>query len=253
MEGCIQVGSQVVASTNVSKVHTIKELNIMHPKQVPISGNPPTLYAGQVGVVVANIHDNEDISVGDVLCFNDEEGVRLLKEESKTKMLKANPMVYASIYPCDKSDFSNLQKSLQKLLLNDSSVHTQKEIHPALGNGFKLGFLGLLHMEVFSQRLDDEFDAQVMITAPSVPYKGKSVFSSLWQTVSVSISLCFSENSRRKEFEAVRRRGVVDYQRHPNANAADYQDVLRADGKGNHHHSGPVPQLGDAAMPRATR
>ncbi|KAI2808248.1 Translation factor guf1 mitochondrial [Blomia tropicalis] len=173
LDGAIKLGSQVLLSTNSSKIHTVKELNVLHPGQVPISGNPPTLNAGQVGVVICNIHDNSDISIGDLVCLNDEYGLELIKseKESKTKSLKSNPMVYASIYPCEKSEIGNLQKSLQKLFLNDSSVSMQKESHPALGNGFKLGFLGLLHMEVFCQRLDDEFDAQVMITSPSVPYK----------------------------------------------------------------------------------
>lgn len=171
-DGSLSVGSQLVISSSPGKVHTVKEINALHPKQVPVAGSPPTLYAGQVGVVVANIHDHADIAIGDVLCLHSTDGsVQPSKDESRTKRLKSNPMVYASIYPCEKADFGNLQKSLQKLLLNDSSVHMTKESHAALGNGFKLGFLGLLHMEVFCQRLDDEFDATVMITAPSVPYR----------------------------------------------------------------------------------
>lgn len=141
LDGNVQVGNQIVFSTNPSKPFTVKELNVLHPNQVPISRKnmPPALLAGQVGVLVANINDYNDISIGDVMCLNDEQAVKgiMSEKESRTKSLKSTPMVYASIYPCDKSDFVNLQKNLQKLLLNDSSVHLSKESHPALGNGFR--------------------------------------------------------------------------------------------------------------------
>lgn len=143
-DGSLSVGSQIVVSSGpgTSKVHTVKEVNALHPKQVPIKGNPPTLYAGQVGVVVANIHEHGDIAIGDVLRTSEGDLSKLSKtsgeeKESKTKRLKSIPMVYASIYPCEKADFVRLQKSLQKLLLNDNSVHMSKEAHAALGNGFR--------------------------------------------------------------------------------------------------------------------
>lgn len=139
IDGRIKVGDQIVFTTNSNKVHTVKELNILHPNQIPAAGDPGTLYPGQVGVLIANIHDNDDISIGDLLVHNDDNGMKLLNDhnESKTKSLKSNPMVYASIYPCEKSNFLDLNKSLQKLLLNDSSVQMSKESHPVLGNGFK--------------------------------------------------------------------------------------------------------------------
>lgn len=148
-DGSLSVGSQIVVSSgspgSPPKVHTVKEVNALHPKQVPIKGSPPTLYAGQVGVVVANIHEHGDIAIGDVLRLqstSSEGDGKLSKtsseeKESKTKRLKSIPMVYASIYPCEKADFARLQKSLQKLLLNDNSVHMSKEAHAALGNGFR--------------------------------------------------------------------------------------------------------------------
>ncbi|KPM07677.1 translation factor GUF1, mitochondrial-like protein [Sarcoptes scabiei] len=167
IEGQIKIGDRIRASSHTDKVHTVKELNVLHPYQKPIGGNPPTLYAGQVGVVVANINDNADVTIGDYL-VHDDDADELLKDlkESKTKSLKSNPMVFASIYPCEKANFNDLKKNLQKLLLNDCSVQMSQESHIVLGNG-------LLHMEVFCQRLDDEFDAPVVITAPSVPYKIK--------------------------------------------------------------------------------
>lgn len=142
LDGKLQVGDHVISSTNLSKVHVVKELNILHPTQISAAGNPPTLYAGQVGVIVANIHDNEEIKIGDLLFHNNEDEIEVINKEkdSKTKLLKSNPMVYASIYPCEKSNYLELNKSLQKLLLNDNSVEISKEGHPVLGNGFKYNY-----------------------------------------------------------------------------------------------------------------
>ena len=85
----------------------------------------------------------------------------------------AKPMVFAGVYPFNASEHRDLKLALEKLCLNDSSVQVTQETSPALGAGWRLGFLGVLHMEVFCQRLDQEQDAQVVITAPSVPYKMK--------------------------------------------------------------------------------
>jgi elongation factor 4 len=83
----------------------------------------------------------------------------------------AKPMVFAGVYPFNASEHRDLKLALEKLCLNDSSVTVMVETSPALGQGWRLGFLGVLHMEVFTQRLDQEQDAQVVITAPSVPYR----------------------------------------------------------------------------------
>lgn len=139
LNGKIEVGNQILFSTNPEKIHTVKELNILHPHQVALAEKPATLYSGQVGVLVANIHDYADMAIGDNIVLNDGAGLELIKgeKESKTKSLKSHPMVYASIYPCEKSNYSDLLKSVQKLLLNDCSVHMTRESHAALGNGFK--------------------------------------------------------------------------------------------------------------------
>ncbi|XP_042197603.1 translation factor GUF1, mitochondrial isoform X3 [Callorhinchus milii] len=83
----------------------------------------------------------------------------------------AKPMVFAGMYPVDQSEYSNLRKAVEKLTLNDSSVTVHRDSSPALGAGWRLGFLGLLHMEVFNQRLEQEYNASVIMTAPTVPYK----------------------------------------------------------------------------------
>jgi len=84
--------------------------------------------------------------------------------------------VFAGVYPIDSSDFPKLEESINRLTLTDRSVTVQRESSTALGQGCRLGFLGTLHMDVFRQRLEDEYDANVIITAPTVPYKSKSTF-----------------------------------------------------------------------------
>jgi len=80
-------------------------------------------------------------------------------------------MIYAGIYPVDNEDLEKLNEALQKLTLNDSSVTAEKETSDALGSGFRCGFLGLLHMDVFVQRLEEEYNVSVIATSPTVPYK----------------------------------------------------------------------------------
>ncbi|XP_068134630.1 translation factor GUF1, mitochondrial isoform X2 [Hyperolius riggenbachi] len=85
----------------------------------------------------------------------------------------AKPMVFAGMFPVDQSEYNNLKSALEKLTLNDSSVSVTRDSSAALGAGWRLGFLGLLHMEVFNQRLEQEYNASVIITSPTVPYKAK--------------------------------------------------------------------------------
>ena len=100
----------------------------------------------------------------------------------------AVPMVFAGIYPADGDDFNTLRDAVEKLLLTDASVTMQRESSVALGFGFRCGFLGLLHMEVFLQRLDQEFNVGVIATAPSVLYKSTSSPETLWVCISLSFS-----------------------------------------------------------------
>lgn len=80
-------------------------------------------------------------------------------------------MVYAGVFPMDAGEFPQLEESINRLTLNDRSVSVERESSTALGQGFRLGFLGTLHMDVFRQRLEDEYESQVIVTAPTVPYK----------------------------------------------------------------------------------
>ena len=86
----------------------------------------------------------------------------------------AKAMVFAGVFPIDNADFPKLEESVRRLTLTDRSIAVQRESSSALGQGCRLGFLGTLHMDVFRQRLEDEYDASVIITAPTVPYQGAS-------------------------------------------------------------------------------
>ncbi|CAN7938328.1 unnamed protein product [Ixodes hexagonus] len=143
--------------------YTVRDLGFLSPLETPTA----MLCAGQAGYVVANMRSPKEARVGDTLSHKSADIKPLPKlEDSK-------PMVFAGVYPEDQSQNNELRRAIERLLLNDPSVQVSIESNPALGQGWRLGFLGLLHMDVFCQRLDQEFDAQVVVTAPSVSYKVK--------------------------------------------------------------------------------
>lgn len=124
------------------------------------------LKTGEVGYVAASIKNVSDIHVGDT--------ITLKENKAKEPLLgykKVTPMVYCGIYPADGSDYENLKVALEKLSLNDASLFWEPETSVALGFGFRCGFLGLLHMEIIQERIDREYDLNVITTAPSVIYK----------------------------------------------------------------------------------
>lgn len=134
------------------------------------SGNVRTgvLKAGDVGYVVASIKNVKDARVGDTIT----------EFENKTKeplpgYKKVVPMVYCGIYPAEGEDFNSVREALEKLQVNDAALSFEPETSVALGFGFRCGFLGLLHMEIIQERLDREFDLNIITTAPSVIYKVK--------------------------------------------------------------------------------
>lgn len=173
LDGSLKTGDYIV-SLKSKKNFLVKNVGIFFPEQL----EQETLYAGQVGFFTANIRNLDDVKLGD--CFvhsstfdnlskSDAEYEDFLK--SIPDLPKPKPSMYASIYPCEQGQAKDLEKSLLKLSLNDASVTIEKENSAALGAGFRLGFLGLLHMEVFSERLENEYDAPTVVTTPSVPYK----------------------------------------------------------------------------------
>ena len=125
-----------------------------------------TLHAGEVGYLIAGIKDLEDARVGDTVT-----GMTNPASEPLPGYKDVKPMVFAGLYPISSDDFENLRSALEKLRLNDASLHYEPESSTALGFGFRCGFLGLLHMEIIQERLDREFDMDIITTVPNVEYE----------------------------------------------------------------------------------
>ncbi|KZT71393.1 GTP-binding protein lepa [Daedalea quercina L-15889] len=158
--GVLKKGDKI-ASCHTRKKYDVVEVGIVHPEEEPTT----CLRPGQVGYIACNMKDSTEAHVGDTLHRVGE----LVEPMPGFKPAKA--MVYAGVYPVDSNDFNKLEESIRRLTLTDRSVEVTREASTALGQGCRLGFLGTLHMDVFRQRLEDEYDANVIITAPTVPYK----------------------------------------------------------------------------------
>ncbi len=126
------------------------------------------LEAGDVGYVIAGIKAVQDVSVGDTITLSSNPASEPLPGFKEVK-----PVVFSSIYPLDSNDYEELKEAMEKLKLNDASLVYEKDNSLALGNGFRCGFLGLLHLEIVQERLERDFDQIVIFTAPSVKYKVK--------------------------------------------------------------------------------
>ena len=144
---------------------------------LPLGFSPrESLNAGEVGYIAASIKDIADIRVGDTITLANHPA-----KEPLPGYKPVLPMVYCGIYPADGADYETLRDALEKLRLNDAALSYEPETSVALGYGFRCGFLGLLHMEIIQQRLEREFDLDLVTTAPSVVYKvvrtdGETVF-----------------------------------------------------------------------------
>lgn len=144
------------------KEFEVTEVGIFVPKMQ----SKDSLSAGEVGYLCASIKNVSDTKVGDTILMADD---RITKPLEGYK--EASPMVFSGIYPADGSKYNDLKDALEKLKLNDASLMYEPEVSTALGFGFRCGFLGLLHMEIIQERLEREFDLDLVTTAPSVSYK----------------------------------------------------------------------------------
>ncbi len=164
MNGTIKTGDTIRFMSTGSE-HRVDEIGIFDPKM----DKQDNLSVGEVGYLVANIRSLVDVKVGDTVTH----GVTLTTKPA-TEMLKGfkeiQPVVFAGIFPTSSDDFENLRNAMDKLRLNDSSFTYEPETSTALGFGFRCGFLGLLHMEIVQERLEREFDLDLITTAPSVRY-----------------------------------------------------------------------------------
>ncbi|CAG5118201.1 unnamed protein product [Candidula unifasciata] len=161
-DGVIKKGERITCASS-GKTYELTEVGIMYPTQVPCD----TLYAGQVGYAMMNMRNVDEAQVGDTF-FHEKVPVQPLPG-----FRSATPMVFAGMFPSEQTDFLTLRNAIEKLTLNDRSVQVKMDNSPALGQGYRLGFLGLLHMDVFNQRLEQEFDVSTIMTAPNVAYKMK--------------------------------------------------------------------------------
>ncbi|XP_053433592.1 translation factor GUF1, mitochondrial isoform X7 [Nycticebus coucang] len=159
-DGMVSKGDKVV-SAHTKKTYEVNEVGILNPNEQ----STQKLYAGQVGYLIAGMKDVTEAQIGDTLYLHKQ------PVEPLPGFKSAKPMVFAGMYPSDQSEYNNLKSAIEKLTLNDSSVTVHRDSSLALGAGWRLGFLGLLHMEVFNQRLEQEYNTSVILTTPTVPYK----------------------------------------------------------------------------------
>jgi len=140
----------------------ILEVGCFKPEYYPL----PSLKSGEIGYIVTGIKTLQEARVGDTIFAGPEEFRRPIPG-----FQKVTPYVFAGVYPVDTEDYNQLKTDIEKLKMSDSSLTNEHEVSPALGHGFRCGFLGLLHMEIVKERLDREFDLDVILTSPQVTYQ----------------------------------------------------------------------------------
>lgn len=158
--GCIKQGDKV-KFYNTGMEYDADEIGILKMNMIPRC----ELKTGEVGYIISGIKDAKEVKVGDTITH-----VNRPCEKAISGFQEVKPMVFAGVYPIDPNDYENLRTSLEKLQLNDASLSFSPESSVALGFGFRCGFLGLLHMEIVQERLDREFNMEVITTVPNVSY-----------------------------------------------------------------------------------
>jgi GTP-binding protein LepA len=161
LDGYLRKG-QKIRFMGTGATREVDRVGMFTPKKVILDALGP----GEMGFITAAIKDITDTKVGDTIT-DDRNPVAVMLPGFKPSI----PMVFCSLFPVDSSEFEKLRESIGKLKLNDASLHYEAESSQALGMGFRCGFLGLLHMEIIQERLDREFDLDLIPTAPSVVYK----------------------------------------------------------------------------------
>ena len=161
MDGTVRIGTKIKTFMS-NKEFTVTEVGVFAPKMLPTE----SLSAGEVGYIAASVKSIEDTAVGDTITSVDNPA-----REPLPGYKKALPMVFSGVFPLDGSKYNDLKDALLKLKLNDAALSIEPDNSAALGFGFRCGFLGLLHMDVIQERIEREFDLDIITTAPSVSYK----------------------------------------------------------------------------------
>ncbi|RCW58268.1 translation elongation factor 4 [Halanaerobium sp. ST460_2HS_T2] len=161
MEGSVKKGDKILLMSN-QKSYEVDEVGFFSPAMQ----KKDELSSGEVGYIISGIKDVRNCRVGDTITLKNNPAKKALPGYQKVQ-----PMVFSGLYPTDNADYEVLKEALEKLQLNDASFTFEPETSEALGFGFRCGFLGLLHMEVIQERLEREYDLDLVITAPSVEYQ----------------------------------------------------------------------------------
>jgi GTP-binding protein LepA len=161
MQGTLKIKDKIIAKS-IGKAQVVDGVGVFSPKPVQLK----ELKAGEVGFIVAGIKDIQGAPVGDTLTHAQTPNVDALAGFQKIK-----PQVYAGMFPISSDDFEDFREALAKLTLNDASLFYEPESSDALGFGFRCGFLGMLHMEIIQERLEREYDLDLITTAPTVVYE----------------------------------------------------------------------------------
>ena len=160
-QGAVKKGSKILVKST-GKTYPVDSVGVFTPKLTTMVD----LKAGEVGFIVAGIKDIQGAPVGDTLTLASTPEVSSLPGFQRIK-----PQVYAGLFPVNSDDFENFREALQKLTLNDAALQFEPESSDALGFGFRIGFLGMLHMEIIQERLEREYDLDLITTAPTVVYE----------------------------------------------------------------------------------
>jgi len=161
VDGAVRPGMSIAFGSHPDEVYRVEEVGYLQLGQ----RSAPALEAGEVGYLVASLRDVRDARVGDTILDADRRATALLPGYRDVKS-----MVFAGVYPTDSDQYESLRDALEKLRLNDASLNYEPESSTALGFGFRCGFLGLLHLEIVQERLQREFDLDLITTVPTVEY-----------------------------------------------------------------------------------
>ena len=161
VDGAVRPGMKIAFGSHPEEEYRVEEVGYLQLGQRPA----PVLEAGEVGYLVASLRDVRDARVGDTILDAEDRATELLPGYRIVKS-----MVFAGVYPTDSDQYENLRDALEKLRLNDASLNYEPEASTALGFGFRCGFLGLLHLEIVQERLQREFNLDLITTVPTVEY-----------------------------------------------------------------------------------